>query len=59
MSVHIGADPEHANGARGAVSKAVNMLSPEADEAVLRAAGFRDVTPFYMAFTWRGWVGYA
>jgi tRNA (cmo5U34)-methyltransferase len=35
------------------------MLSPEEDEAVLRAAGFTGVEPFYAAFTWRGWVGYA
>jgi tRNA (cmo5U34)-methyltransferase len=35
------------------------MLSPEEDEAVLRAAGFTRVEPFYAAFTWRGWVGYA
>lgn len=59
FAVASGADPEQAYGARDAVSKAVNMLSPDVDEAVLRAAGFRDVTPFYMAFTWRGWAGYA
>ncbi|WP_343519890.1 class I SAM-dependent methyltransferase [Sphingomonas sp.] len=59
FAVASGVDREHASGAREAVSTAVNMLAPEADEAVLRAAGFRDVTPFYMAFTWRGWVGYA
>lgn len=59
FAIASGAVPEQAHGARDAVSKAVNMLSPEQDEAVLRAAGFRDVTPFYAAFTWRGWVGYA
>ena len=26
---------------------------------VLREAGLRDVTAFYAAFTWRGWVAYA
>ena len=31
----------------------------EQDEAILRDAGFTDVTPFYSAFTFRGWVGYA
>lgn len=59
FAIASGAVPEQAHGARDAVSKAVNMLSPEQDEAVLRAAGFRDVTPFYAAFTWRGWVSYA
>jgi len=59
FAIASGAIPEQAYGARDAVSAAVNMLSPSEDEAVLRAAGFRDVTPFYAAFTWRGWVGYA
>jgi tRNA (cmo5U34)-methyltransferase len=35
------------------------MLSPEQDEAILRAAGFSDVALFYAAFTWRGWVARA
>lgn len=59
FAIASGADPEQAHGARNAVDTGLNMLSPEADEAVLRAAGFSDVTPFYAAFTWRGWVGYA
>lgn len=59
FAIASGAVPEQAHGARNAVSKAVHMLSPEQDEAVLRAAGFDDVTLFYAAFTWRGWVGYA
>ncbi len=54
-----GADPEKAETARGAVEARLSMLSPEQDEAILREAGFSDVTPFYAAFTWRGWVGYA
>lgn len=56
FAIASGADPAQAHGARNAVSAVLNMLSPERDEAVLRAAGFRDVTPFYAAFTWRGWV---
>jgi tRNA (cmo5U34)-methyltransferase len=35
------------------------LLSPEADETILRAAGFSEVSLFYAAFTWRGWVAYA
>ena len=54
-----GADPAQAEGARAAVEAHLNMLSPEQDEAVLREAGFSDVSLFYAAFTWRGWVGYA
>jgi tRNA (cmo5U34)-methyltransferase len=34
-------------------------LSPEQDEASLREAGFSDVSLFYAAFTFRGWVAYA
>jgi tRNA (cmo5U34)-methyltransferase len=54
-----GADPAQAEGARAAVEAHLNMLSPKQDEAVLREAGFTDVSLFYAAFTWRGWVGYA
>lgn len=35
------------------------FLSPEADEALLREAGFRDVGLFFAALTFRGWVAYA
>ena len=54
-----GAEPEQVSKARTAVAASANMLSPEQDEAILRAAGFSDVSLFYAAFTWRGWVGYA
>ena len=33
------------------------VLSPEEDEALLRAAGFSDVELFYAALTFKGWVG--
>lgn len=35
------------------------LFSPEEDAAMLSAGGFADVTPFYAAFTWRGWIAYA
>ena len=35
------------------------MLSPEADEASLRDAGFADVGLFHAGFTFRGWVATA
>jgi tRNA (cmo5U34)-methyltransferase len=59
FAIASGADPEKTKGARAAVEAHLNMLSPEQDEAVLREAGFSDVSLFYAAFTWRGWVGYA
>ncbi len=45
--------------ARDTVGRSLDVLSPEEDAAILRAAGFSGVTLFYAAFTWRGWVGYA
>ncbi|MFC3231194.1 class I SAM-dependent methyltransferase [Marinibaculum pumilum] len=59
FAIASGADPGLAWNARAAVDRSLALLPPEADEAILREAGFRDVTPFYAAFTWRGWVGYA
>ena len=54
-----GADPEQVRNARTAVAASLNSLSPEQDEAILRAAGFADASLFYAAFTWRGWIAHA
>ena len=35
------------------------VLSPHDDEALMREAGFGDVSLFYAALTFRGWVAYA
>jgi tRNA (cmo5U34)-methyltransferase len=35
------------------------VLAPDQEEALLHKAGFTDVTLFYTAFTFRGWVAYA
>lgn len=59
FAVASGADPDQTEKARAAVAAHLNLLDPEDDEAVLREAGFSDVSPFYAAFTWRGWVAYA
>ena len=37
----------------------LTILSPEQDEAILREAGFSNVSLFYAGFRFRGWVGYA
>ncbi len=58
-AIASGADPEQARGARDAIEASGIMLTPEADEAVLKAGGFADMQQFYMAFTWRGWIGHA
>jgi tRNA (cmo5U34)-methyltransferase len=44
---------------RAAVEEHVSLLDPLEDENILRDAGFSEVSLFYAAFTWRGWVGYA
>lgn len=59
FAIASGADEEQVEQARAAVDASANLLDPAQDEAVLRAAGFRDVSLFYAAFTWRGWIGYA
>lgn len=59
FAIASGFDRDKALGAREAVSAHVSMFAPERDEAILRQAGFSDVTQFYAAFTWRGWVAYA
>ena len=42
-----------------AIGERLPTLSPEHDEALLRQAGFADVSLFYAAFTFRGWVATA
>ena len=44
---------------KAAVAASVQMLSPEADAAILDEAGFHDATLFFAAFTWRGWIAHA
>jgi tRNA (cmo5U34)-methyltransferase len=43
----------------GAIRDRLPVLSPHDDEALMREAGFGDVTLFYAALTFRGWVAYA
>jgi len=54
-----GIDPADVGKARDAIATEVPVLSPEQDRAALVEAGFTDVTEFFSAFTFRGWVGYA
>ena len=44
--------------ARAAIDAQLPVLSPEQDEAILRDAGFSDVSLFYAGFTFRGWVAH-
>lgn len=58
-AVASGSDPAMTEKARASIEANLNLFSPEDDAAMLRAGWFRDVTQFYAAFTWRGWVAYA
>jgi tRNA (cmo5U34)-methyltransferase len=42
-----------------AIRDRLPVLSPEDDEALMREAGFGDVSLFYAGLTFRGWVTYA
>lgn len=54
-----GTAPAHAENARHAIATRLSILSPEEDEALLREAGFSNVSLFYAGLSFRGWVGYA
>jgi tRNA (cmo5U34)-methyltransferase len=54
-----GIDLDKAETARAAIDSKLTILTPEQDEAILREAGFDNVSLFYAGFTFRGWVGYA
>jgi len=59
FAVASGVEPDKTESARAAVEAHLNILTPEQDEAILREAGFSDVSLFYAGFTFRGWVAYA
>ncbi|MCD7059951.1 class I SAM-dependent methyltransferase [Pelagibacterium xiamenense] len=54
-----GVAPAQAESARHAIATRLSALTPEEDEAMLRGAGFSDVSLFYAGLSFRGWVAYA
>lgn len=54
-----GIDPAQLESLRQAIGSRLTILAPEEEEAMLREAGFADVTLFYAGFSFRGWVSYA
>jgi tRNA (cmo5U34)-methyltransferase len=48
----------NANTAIEAIATRLPVLSPDDDEALLKAAGFDGVELFYAGFTFKGWVAY-
>ncbi len=62
ISRHVafgGTDPANVESAKRAIASKLSILSPEEDEAMLREAGFSDVSLFYAGLSFKGWVGYA
>ena len=59
FAIASGIEPEKAETARAGIGQRLPILTPEQDEAILREAGFSNVSLFYVGFTFRGWVGYA
>jgi len=54
-----GTDPTQLEGSRQAIATRLSILAPEEEEAMLREAGFTDVSLFYAGLSFRGWVSYA
>lgn len=54
-----GVEAEQVAGACAAIDKHLHILTPEQDEAILREAGFSNISLFYAGFTFRGWVAFA
>lgn len=54
-----GTDPAKVENARQAISTKLSILTPEEEEAMLRDAGFSDVSLFYAGLSFKGWVAYA
>jgi tRNA (cmo5U34)-methyltransferase len=59
FAIASGVEREHAVAASIGIGDLLPILAPEQDEALLREAGFSDVSLFYAGFTFRGWVAYA
>nr|WP_256199103.1 hypothetical protein [Verrucomicrobium spinosum] len=59
FAVASGIDPAMAEKAVPTMQARLDILDPAEEEALLREAGFTDVSLFYTGFTFRGWVAYA
>lgn len=54
-----GGQPPAFDPARPSIFDQLPILAPDQEEALLHEAGFGNVTLFYTAFSFRGWVAYA
>lgn len=51
--------PAQAEAAQAAMKTKLSILAPEEEEALLKQAGFCQISLFYAAFSFKGWVAYA
>jgi tRNA (cmo5U34)-methyltransferase len=58
-SASDGTTPAQMESARHAIGTRLSILGPDEEEALLRDAGFSDVSLFYAGFSFKGWVAYA
>lgn len=56
FAVAGGVAPEMARQRREGIAAGLAVLAPNADEALLRQAGFRDIEVFYVGGVFRGWI---
>jgi tRNA (cmo5U34)-methyltransferase len=54
-----GTDAAQLENSRRAIGTRLSILAPEEEEAMLREAGFSNVSLFYAGLSFRGWVSYA
>ncbi len=58
FAVERGVEPDLAESARAAIDANLPALDPDENVETFHEAGLVNVSSFYAAFTWRGWVGY-
>jgi tRNA (cmo5U34)-methyltransferase len=59
FAISSGVDPEQARTSVTAIGNQLPILAPEQDEALMRKAGFSDISVFYVGLAFRGWVAHA
>ena len=59
FAISSGVDAEQAKATAVMLGSQLPILSPEQDEALMRQAGFSDISTFYVGLAFRGWVARA
>lgn len=59
FAISSGVDPAQARAAAESIGKQLPILSPDQDEALMRKAGFTEISTFYVGLAFRGWVARA